>query len=130
MGTALLRLGLNSSVPWREQANSISYYPISFIVDSLRTMSTPNMIPSERQLARNKACELVDGIRKEHGFLKKSTFARMDSEMQREVEEAMLKKDDLIGSSTITHGDPIVAMWNSCEGNILIQLQIGKKPIQ
>lgn len=87
------------------------------------------MIPSERQLARNRAWELVDGIRKEHGFLKRSTLARMDSEMQREVEEAMLKKDNLIGSSTITY-DPIVAMWNSCEGNILIQLQIGKKPIQ
>lgn len=95
----------------------------------MRKMSTPNTVSSERQLARNSARELVDEITRDLGFLSKSTYAKMDSETQRKVEEAMLMKDKLIGSSTITYDDPIIVIWYACEAKILI-LQIGKKSIQ
>ena len=71
-------------------------------------MSTPNTISSERQLARHQARKLVEDIAKEHGFVSDRTYARMDPEMLREVEEALLNKDKLIGSSVITYGDHIV----------------------
>ncbi|KAI9372834.1 hypothetical protein BJX61DRAFT_542344 [Aspergillus egyptiacus] len=52
--------------------------------------------------ARINARNLVQRIAKEHGHLGEATLRRMDPETRREVEEAMLKKDELIGSTVIT----------------------------
>ena len=60
-------------------------------------MSLPN------QFARDRARELVKEITRGHGFLDESTYARMNPDVRREVEEAMLRKDEMIGSSVITY---------------------------
>ncbi|KAL4958989.1 uncharacterized protein BDV14DRAFT_22393 [Aspergillus stella-maris] len=45
---------------------------------------------------------LVRHIAKQHGHLGEDVLSRMDPDVRREVEEAMLKKDAMIGSSVIT----------------------------
>lgn len=62
-----------------------------------RAMSLPN------QFARDRARELVKEITRGHGFLDESTYATMKPDVRREVEEAMLRKDEMIGSSVITY---------------------------
>lgn len=115
MDIALLRLGLNSEVPWTWRTGSFGFIPSNFfIVDLLRAMSTSSTISSEHQPARSRARKLVEEIAKEHGFLDESVYATMSPETQRRVKEAMFKKDNLIGSSAVTYDDTIVAMWTSC----------------
>ncbi|KAK0642855.1 histidine kinase-like ATPase, partial [Cercophora newfieldiana] len=48
------------------------------------------------------AKELVTRIAKDHGHLGEEVYQRMDPDTRREVEEALLKKDQIIGSSVIT----------------------------
>ncbi|KAI5865504.1 hypothetical protein GGS23DRAFT_559520 [Durotheca rogersii] len=48
------------------------------------------------------ARRFVQGISKEHGYLGEEVYARMDSETRRQVEEALLKKDEMIGASVTT----------------------------
>ncbi|KAI9038751.1 uncharacterized protein KD926_010486 [Aspergillus affinis] len=52
--------------------------------------------------SHTSARDLVRRIAKGHGHLGEKTLQRMDPETRREVEEAMLKKDELIGSTVIT----------------------------
>ncbi|KAK3315550.1 hypothetical protein B0H66DRAFT_628718 [Apodospora peruviana] len=54
----------------------------------------------EEEKARAK--KLVESIAKDHGHLGEHVYAKMDAETRREVEEAFLKKDEIIGSSVIT----------------------------
>ncbi|THC92944.1 hypothetical protein EYZ11_007587 [Aspergillus tanneri] len=54
------------------------------------------------QINRDRARELVRSIAKDHGYLGEDVYAQMSPEVRREVEEAMLKKDEMIGSSVIT----------------------------
>ncbi|KAL5334193.1 hypothetical protein BJX70DRAFT_378796 [Aspergillus crustosus] len=49
---------------------------------------------------------LVQQIAKQHGHLGEDVLSRMDPDVRREVEEAMLKKDAMIGSSVITYAQP------------------------
>jgi hypothetical protein len=49
------------------------------------------------------ARQLVRSIAKEHGFLGEDVYSRMEPDLRREVEEAMLNKDKLIGSSVMTY---------------------------
>ncbi|KAH3395487.1 hypothetical protein KXV81_002967 [Aspergillus fumigatus] len=47
--------------------------------------------------------QLLSGqISKQHGYLGEDVLSRMDPDIRREVEEALLKKDAMIGSSVIT----------------------------
>jgi len=48
------------------------------------------------------ARDLVKRIAKGHGYLSEKTLQSIDPEIRREVEEAMLQKDELIGSTVIT----------------------------
>ncbi|GES62023.1 chaperone protein htpG [Aspergillus terreus] len=52
--------------------------------------------------SHTSARDLVRRIAKGHGHLGEETLQRMDPETRREVEEALLKKDELIGSTVIT----------------------------
>ncbi len=52
---------------------------------------------------RAEARRLVNNIAKEHGHLGEDVLGKMDQETRREVEEALLKKDLMIGSSVITY---------------------------
>ncbi|OTA98084.1 hypothetical protein M426DRAFT_17772 [Hypoxylon sp. CI-4A] len=48
------------------------------------------------------ARRLVENIAKEHGYLGEDVYSRMDAETRRQVEEAFLRKDEMIGASVIT----------------------------
>ncbi|RYP77160.1 hypothetical protein DL770_007110 [Monosporascus sp. CRB-9-2] len=45
---------------------------------------------------------LVQKIAKEHGYIREETYAKMDEETRREVADAQLTKDSMIGASIIT----------------------------
>ncbi|KAK1624073.1 hypothetical protein BDP81DRAFT_502426 [Colletotrichum phormii] len=51
---------------------------------------------------RKRAKKLVRAIAKEHGYLDGEFLRRLDPETRREIEEALLEKDQMIGSSVIT----------------------------
>jgi hypothetical protein len=51
--------------------------------------------------ARRTARELVKSIAKDHGYLGENVYAKMDAETRREVQEAMLAKDKMIGNSVM-----------------------------
>lgn len=70
-------------------------------------MSLPN--------ATLPAREIVEEIMRDHGFLDESTYADMPSHARRKVEEAMLKKDEMIGSSVITYEMSPIVIWLVCE---------------
>lgn len=55
-------------------------------------------VPDTRQGAK----ELVQRIAKNHGYLGKERLRALDPELRRDIEEAFLRKDELIGSSVIT----------------------------
>ena len=48
------------------------------------------------------ARDLVKSIAKDHGYLGAAVYAKMDEETRRDVQEAILAKDKLIGSSVTT----------------------------
>ncbi|KAB8229009.1 uncharacterized protein BDW43DRAFT_289566 [Aspergillus alliaceus] len=52
---------------------------------------------------RESARRLVEEIAKDHGYLDETVLGTMPAEVRRKVEEAMLKKDEMIGSSVITY---------------------------
>jgi hypothetical protein len=52
---------------------------------------------------RAEARRLVKGIAKEHGYLSEDVLGRLDQETHRQIEEALLKKDLMIGSLVITY---------------------------
>ncbi|KAI9933658.1 hypothetical protein MW887_008131 [Aspergillus wentii] len=52
--------------------------------------------------SRESARELVKSITREQGFLGEEVLGRMDPDTRRQVEEAMLRKDEMIGSSVMT----------------------------
>lgn len=53
--------------------------------------------------SRESARELVRSIARGRGYLSEEILGRMDQDTRREVEEAMLKKDEIIGSSVLTY---------------------------
>lgn len=53
--------------------------------------------------ARRRARELVESIAKDHGYLGEDVLSKMSHDVRRKVEEAMLKKDEMIGSSVLTY---------------------------
>ncbi|KAF4212811.1 hypothetical protein CNMCM5878_000675 [Aspergillus fumigatiaffinis] len=54
------------------------------------------------RMGSSTARALVKQISKQHGYLGEEVLSRMDPDVRREVEEALLKKDAMIGSSVIT----------------------------
>jgi hypothetical protein len=60
------------------------------------------MPPLPESLGRANARQLVKSIAEQHGFLGEDVLCQMTPEARRKVESAMLKKDELIGSSVIT----------------------------
>lgn len=57
-------------------------------------MAVPNTI--------QRAKELVQQIAKNHGYLGEEKLRAIEPELRREIEEALLRKDEMIGSSVIT----------------------------
>lgn len=57
------------------------------------------MRPSNRSEAR----QLVESIAKEHGTLGEAVYSRMEPDVRRQVEEAILKKDENIGPFVIEY---------------------------
>jgi hypothetical protein len=53
--------------------------------------------------ARARARELVESIAKDHGYLGEDVMIQMSDDVRRKVEEAMRKKDEMIGSSVMTY---------------------------
>jgi hypothetical protein len=53
--------------------------------------------------ARTRARELVESIAKDHGYLGEDVLSQMSDDVRRQVEEALLKKDEMIGSSVMTY---------------------------
>lgn len=53
-------------------------------------------------VTRQRAKELVQQIAKDHGYLGEEKLRTIEPELRREIEEAFLKKDQMIGSSVIT----------------------------
>jgi hypothetical protein len=54
--------------------------------------------------ARAGARRLVENIAQEHGYLSEDDLSQLPDDVRRKVNEAMLKKDEIIGSSVITYG--------------------------
>lgn len=52
--------------------------------------------------SRQKAKHLVQDIARDHGYLDEEHLRTMTPEIRRAVEEALMKKDEMIGSSVIT----------------------------
>ena len=63
------------------------------------------MTTSAETSERAEARRLVKGIAKEHGYLGEDVLGRLDQETRRQIEEALLKKDLMIGSSVITYSN-------------------------
>lgn len=59
--------------------------------------------PSSRQSAK----ELVEQIAKDHGYLGEEKLQRVEPDLRRDIEEAFLKKDLMIGSSVIAYDSHI-----------------------
>ena len=53
--------------------------------------------------APTSARELVESIAKDHGYLGEDVLSQIPDDARRRVEEALLKKDEMIGSSVITY---------------------------
>lgn len=47
----------------------------------------------------------MESLAEEHGYLKEDVYNGMDAETRRAVEEAFLRKDEMIGASVITYDD-------------------------
>ncbi|KAL4790996.1 hypothetical protein BDV19DRAFT_393603 [Aspergillus venezuelensis] len=58
--------------------------------------------PGARSASRKSARKLVKSIAKKHGHLGEEILSQMSPEVRREVEEALVRKDEIIGSSVIT----------------------------
>ena len=58
--------------------------------------------------SREEAKALVAQISDDHGYLGDEFYARMEPDVRRRVMEVLLKKDEMIGSSVITYGNPVV----------------------
>lgn len=54
-------------------------------------------------MASNTARELVQEITRTHGHLSEEFLSELEPHQRREIEYAMLQKDGMIGSSTITY---------------------------
>lgn len=65
-------------------------------------------------ISQHRAKELVRQIAKDHGHLGEEVYARMDANTRREVEEALLKKDEMIGSTVITYARCPTVIRSSC----------------
>ena len=61
------------------------------------------------------AREIVKEITRSHGFLDERIYAKMEPDVRREVEEMMLIKDEMIGSSVITYETSPIVIWLVCE---------------
>ncbi|PWY74068.1 hypothetical protein BO83DRAFT_407964 [Aspergillus eucalypticola CBS 122712] len=57
---------------------------------------------SDPVTGRERARKLVQGISERHGYLGEDVLSLMSDEVRRQVEEAMLRKDEMIGSSVVT----------------------------
>ncbi|GKZ34319.1 hypothetical protein AbraIFM66950_004548 [Aspergillus brasiliensis] len=57
---------------------------------------------SNATTARQRARKLVQGISEKHGYLGEDVLSQMSPSVRRQVEEAMLRKDEMIGSSVVT----------------------------
>ncbi|KNG81405.1 hypothetical protein ANOM_010513, partial [Aspergillus nomiae NRRL 13137] len=65
------------------------------------TLQFPARLASDMYRTES-ARRLVEEIAGDHGYLDETVLATMSAEVRRKVEEAMLKKDEMIGSSVIT----------------------------
>ena len=54
-------------------------------------------------VGKASAREIVQNIAKDHGFVSEKSLEAMAPEIRREVEEALLAKDKMIGSSVLTY---------------------------
>lgn len=50
-----------------------------------------------------RARRLIEKIADDHGYLDETFLATFSPEARRKIEDAMLKKDEMIGSSVITY---------------------------
>lgn len=55
---------------------------------------------------RAGARKLVEDIAQEHGYLSEDVLSQLPDDVRRKVDEAMLKKDEMIGSSVMTYECP------------------------
>ncbi|OJD13250.1 hypothetical protein AJ78_06272 [Emergomyces pasteurianus Ep9510] len=60
------------------------------------------MPPATTQISLSECRKLIESISDQHGYLGESVLSQMSPHVRRKVEEAMLKKDEMIGSSVIT----------------------------
>lgn len=58
-----------------------------------------------RSSSESPAQLLVKSIAKDHGYLGDHVYAKMDVDTRREVQEAMLAKDKLIGGSVTVYDE-------------------------
>lgn len=61
------------------------------------------MSPLIESLTHTEARELVESIAKSHGYLGEDVLSQISDDIRRQVEEALLKKDEMIGSSVMTY---------------------------
>lgn len=86
-------------------------------------MSTDTLQPGPGQ---HTAQDMVKEIAKERGYLGEEQLARIgeiNPELRREVEEALLRKDEMIGSAVLTY------VLYLKHGLLLTILQSGTKPL-
>lgn len=62
-------------------------------------LAMPRLIESPD---RTRARGLVESIAKDHGYLGEDVLSQISDDIRRQVEEALLKKDEIIGSSVMT----------------------------
>jgi hypothetical protein len=61
------------------------------------------MSAQANQMGSSTARGLVKQISEQHGYVGEELLSRIDPDVRREIEEALLKKDAMIGSSVITY---------------------------
>jgi hypothetical protein len=76
------------------------------------------------QIGSSTGRALVKQISNQHGYLGEEVLSQMDPDIRREVEEALLKKDVIIGSSVITYAKFLID--SSCFLTSLLNLSLAK----
>ena len=76
-------------------------------IDNKNLLNTREAVTSRFRVMsdRERARQLVADITNEHGFVSEGSWERLgqlDPELRRKFEVAMLRKDEMIGSSVIT----------------------------
>lgn len=61
------------------------------------------MTKADTSARQARARSIIENISKEHGYLGDEVYARMDAKTRRQIQEVLLKKNEMVGASIVTY---------------------------